>query len=223
MLLIVVVLLLCCIMMCVRRRSEKTATYAVDDRQEVLKVDDYPRQLQNPVYGTEEDVVAKDAAAAPTDQVTYSTVIIKKTEEHEFDNPIYGDEITSNVYSHTTHNGNSHGQQPQVDANMTFDDATYSHMPGPDGGANVQGHLYSHTSHNPRTVEPQGASPGAQYDSIEAADSMPRYETPSTAGPHVDIGSRYKQADVELTTDPAPSAAIYSELEEHEYSTLETN
>lgn len=188
-----------------------------DVQQEVpLKEADPPQQLDNPVYGTEEDVVAKDAAVEPTEQATYSTVGAKNPEEHEFDNPIYGDEITSNVYSHTTHNGSSHGQQPQANANVTLDDTTYSHMTASNEEANTQGHLYSHTSHHPGAVEQPRASPGAEYDTIEVAGSTPHYEAPSTASPRVDIGSHYEQADLEPT-------AIYSELEEPEYSSLENH
>jgi hypothetical protein len=240
-----------------------------------------PRQLLNPVYGTDEDVTPTAAPAATrtatattattatssgyeTVDAEYSAIGAKRPSEHKFVNPIYGDELTSNIYSQATHNGHSQNEPPQeteppvsstyshvlppdqgpgdneLDSNeyshtmhsqnqppVTSDDPMYSHMVVPGEGPDNDGdNLYSHTNHQPEQPRPKQhqhqTSPGVEYDVL----NLPHYDDPNTlqapAAPEVDIGVRYEVADVGQTaTDSTPSAAIYNELEEHMYSTVD--
>lgn len=187
-----------------------------------------PRQFVNPVYGTEEDVAK---AGQEIELPEYSTVGTKQAEEHDFDNPIYGDEIASNVYSRTTHEGPPHADQPQG----AVDDATYSHTTHPVeiAGAVTSDGVYSQTSH-PATVMSPGEHPLAstlsEYDTI----NLPHYKTPPTKhNVMLDMDSTlYEQPDLQPASNAAGSfpaiynelensGALYDELEEREYSTLE--
>lgn len=162
-----------------------------------------------------------------TVDLQYSTIGANKTDEHKFDNPIYGDEITSNVYSHTTHNGHPQSDKPMA----TFDDASYSHVvlpseaPAADNDPS-QGHLYSHTSHQPGLPVPAGTEQPQTSDVAYDVLNLPHYDDPNTLQvlppPEVDAGARYEVADVEpAPNNSTPLALIYNELEEHTYSTLE--
>lgn len=151
-----------------------------------------PRQYVNPVYGNEEDVMLLEKSVAPApapaaetaeystiDQPQYS-ILNRKTDEHKFDNPIYGDEMASNVYSVTSHS---------------------------------------------QTADPQAstAESGAEseYNTLEG----PQYEMPFSVGngqsKTVSASPHYEEADVLPKPDPVPSATIYSEIEEHDYSVLQ--
>ena len=210
------------------------------------------RQFVNPVYGTDEDVqqATSDAAGASTATATtvatvtttaatvnydtvdaqYSTISASKTEEHKFVNPIYGDEITSNVYSHTAHNGHSHSEQPQA-VMATFEVAPYSHVVLPsetpsNGNDPGQGaHLYSHTNHQPGLTAHTATEHPQTSDMAYDVLNLPQYDDPNTlqvlppAG-EVD-GARYEVAEVEpAVKDSIPSSPIYNELEDHTYSTI---
>lgn len=171
-----------------------------NDNQEVGPLEDStlkePRQYVNPVYGNEEDVMLLEKSVAPApalaaetaetaETVEYSTidqpqysVLNRKTDEHKFDNPIYGDEMASNVYSVTSHSAN-----PQAS-----------------------------------TAE---SAPESEYNTLEG----PQYEMPFSVGngqsKTVSASPHYEEADVLPEPDPVPSATIYSEIEEHDYSVLQ--
>jgi hypothetical protein len=136
-----------------------------------------PRQLLNPVYGTDEDVnptaaPAETRTATATTATTatssgyetvdaeYSAIGVKKPSEHKFVNPIYGDELTSNVYSQATHNGHSQNETPQVTEPPVSN--TYSHVLPPDQGpGELNSNEYSHTVHN---GDPQNQPPATFND-----------------------------------------------------------
>ncbi len=161
-----------------------------------------PRQFLNPVYGSESspdgELPSSTAAAATAvpqpgeelDDHQYSSVTeVEQEADRKFNNPIYGDDLQSNVYSQTSHMTAHPATQPQAQV---------------------------------RPLEPN-----AQYGSLETPAEMP----PDSNGHVVVSGGRndgfpkhdYEDADAPPSSAPAPSEAIYNEIEEHNYSMLENN
>ena len=154
-----------------------------------------PRQFVNPVYGEGEARTTGQATSttAPTGEGPegshyYSAVgtTTSKEPDRRFDNPIYGDDLQSNVYSQTSH-------------------ATA-----------------------PPTTHQQADIPNSQYGVLDPQTSNPHYEMPhnQTGGPKENNGvpnHLYGNTAAPPLTNSAPSTAIYSELEGHNYSVLENN
>ena len=184
--------------------------------QEVTQHNDY----DNPTYGigmdddpthkTATSPNGKSSAPAAVEQQEYATVEKKHTDEqHKFDNPIYGDELTSNVYAQTSH---AHGATSSVPDSQPNE---YSTLAGGETASNVpdsQPNEYSTLDVPGPTYEMPVANTGSHAQS--------QAQPPAQGG----LTPQYEQMDVD---EPVPETetlpAIYSEVEDgHTYSVLDT-
>ena len=136
----------------------------------------------------------------------------------QFQNPVYGNEekepaVTDNHYSTV-------GEAPK-EPERRFDNPIY--------GDDLQSNVYSQTTHTSTTTtttttqeQPGPLEPAPQYSTLE---SGPHYEMPGDGQAIGNGGSNqlYDDTVVPTASGHAPSAAIYNELEEHNYSVLERN
>ena len=160
-----------------------------------------PGHAINPVRGPAHDYSTVEPAGTDSSTPAATAAAAAGTatgpgnmEERKFDNPIYGNELTSNVYSTPNPIGPDYSNTAHIGT----------------AGANEAGtnSSYSRTSHEKAfSVEPADVGGGAVYDMA----------FPDGSGQEAVIGTRYEQA-AGFRLDPATSSGLYNELEDHTYS-----
>ena len=173
-----------------------------------------PRNFENPTYGTgtitsnsNKDPSSNMQPATDDPQNQYAAVKRKESrEQHDFDNPIYGDELTANVYTQASH-------------------LPGSHSPAPNGGSSQLPPAEYNTLTSPTLPgsQPLAAATGSfllpsEYSTLTEQPDQPEYDLPAN--------SHHKEQAV--SDHPPPEAAhtptIYSEVEEgHTYSLLDNS
>lgn len=157
--------------------------------------------------------------AAPAEPQNQYAVVAKRKDsskqQHDFDNPIYGDELLSNMYSQTSHLPGEAGPGQSLPPPSS---SAPQHLP----------HEYS-TLTSPELYDVPGSQPTAPAVVIGSLQLQPgEYNTLTLPEYDLPANSRHReQAASEqppLHPDAAPVPAIYSEVEEgHTYSLLDNS
>lgn len=156
-----------------------------DTYSEVKLKDVTHQDLLNPSYNMEltnngssttavETTVPHSTEVSTMEPPDYDTIGPNNTEERRFNNPIYGDELTSNVYSHTSH--------------------PIAHPPSKQA---TPPDIYSHTSHSigPPSQQAGGGTVGSLLVNEYSALAVVEYKMPTGPGQgkHVNEGTNELQ------------------------------